>query len=485
MTGLPEGRAAPEAVDVPEYTQTLTDIVGLLDQARAAAARSVNALMTATYWGIGRRIVVTEQQGQGRAEYGRTLIARLSVDLTSRFGRGFSETNLRQFRSFFLCWQTPEIWPTVSAKSELNDAARGNSQLTGCVDEERISNREIQQTVSAEFELSDITSRNGLPLGTARVREISDSEILPTLSSEFKLSDVIRGNVLQAGLSDISKDEMMPTVPAQPVIEVATSKNVPAVAPAATDMPDLATLASAFPLPWSAYVRLLSVKTDAARRFYETEALRNGWTVRQLDRQINSMLYERIAVSHNKEDMLLRAGEAKPSDRVTAREAIRDPYVLEFLDLKDEYSETDLEDALVAHLADFLLELGDDFAFIGRQRRMRIGDSWYRVDLVFWHRTLRCLMLVDLKIGTFSYADAGQMHMYLNYATRNWMKPGENPPAGLILCAGKDEDEAHYALDGLSNPILAAEYRLALPDEQALEAELARTRRALEERLRR
>ena len=261
MTGLPEGPATPEAVDVPEYTQTLTDIVGLLDQARAAAARSVNALMTATYWGIGRRIVVTEQQGQGRAEYGRTLIARLSVDLTSRFGRGFSETNLRQFRSFFLCWQTPEIWPTVSAKSELNDAARGNSQLTGCVDEERISNREIQQTVSAEFELSDITSRNGLPLGTARVREISDSEILPTLSSEFKLSDVIRGNVLQAGLSDISKDEMMPTVPAQPIIEVATSKNVQAVPLTVIDMPDLATLASAFPLPWSAYVRLLSVKT--------------------------------------------------------------------------------------------------------------------------------------------------------------------------------------------------------------------------------
>ena len=237
-----------------------------------------------------------------------------------------------------------------------------------------------------------------------------------------------------------------------------------------------------FPLPWSAYVRLMSVKNEYARRFYETEALRSGWTVRQLDRQINAMFYERTALSKDKAVMLGTSGDTTAEDHLTPVEAIRDPFVLEFLGLKDEYSETDLEDALITHLTEFLLELGDNFAFLGRQRRMRIGTSWYRADLVFFHRTLRCLLLVDLKIGPFTYAAAGQMHMYLNYAREQWMKPGENPPVGLILCADKDDDEARYALDGLSNPVLTAEYKLILPDEKTLEAELARTRLELEQR---
>lgn len=240
---------------------------------------------------------------------------------------------------------------------------------------------------------------------------------------------------------------------------------------------DIVNVPGVFPLPWSAYVRLLSVKTPEARGFYETEALRNGWTVRQLGRQIDSMFYERTAMSRDKAAMLTHA-EPSPGDALTPTEAIRDPLVLEFLGLKHEYSETDLEDALITHLAEFMLELGDDFAFIGRQRRMRVGDSWFRVDLLFFHRSLRALLLVDLKLSRFSYADAGQMHLYLNYAHEHWVKPGENPPVGLILCA----DKAHYALDGLPNPVLAAEYRLALPDEKALEAELARTREALHAR---
>ncbi|MCL2652609.1 MAG: PDDEXK nuclease domain-containing protein [Propionibacteriaceae bacterium] len=363
------------------YDAVLGDIVGLLEQARAAAGRSVNAIMTATYWGIGRRIVTDEQGGQARAEYGQALLARLSADLTGRFGRGFSARNLRQFRQFYLAWPAPEIWQKSSAKS-----------------------------------LTD----TGLP---------------------------------PEGTSHAETDGAL-------------------------------AVAGAFPLPWSAYVRLLSVTDEPIRRFYETEALRNGWTVKQLDRQINSMLYERIALSRKKRDMLVHAADTVPTDQVSPREVIRDPFVLEFLDLKDEYSETDLEDALIAHLADFLLELGDDFAFIGRQRRMRIGDSWCRVDLVLLHRTLHCLLLVDLKIGPFTHADAGQMHMYLNYAAENWAKPGENPPVGLILCASADEDEAHYALDHLPNPVVAAEYRLVLPDEAALAAELARTRQAINQRAR-
>jgi predicted nuclease of restriction endonuclease-like (RecB) superfamily len=153
--------------------------------------------------------------------------------------------------------------------------------------------------------------------------------------------------------------------------------------------------------------------------------LRGGWSVRQLDRQINTQFFERTALSRNKAAMLTKGMKAKPEDVMTVEEMVKDPFVLEFLNLKDEYSETDLEDALIRKLEDFLLELGDDFTFVGRQKRLRLDDTWFRVDLTFFHRTLRCLVLIDLKLGKFSHADAGQMHMYLNYA------------------------KAHYALEGL------------------------------------
>jgi len=236
-----------------------------------------------------------------------------------------------------------------------------------------------------------------------------------------------------------------------------------------------------------ALVRLRSpafTQESRGPEFYEAEALRSGWSVRQLDRQIGSQFYERIALSKNKAAMLEKAEIAEPDDAITPEEAIKDPFVLEFLDLKDEYSESDLEEALIEHLTDFLLELGDDFAFVGRQRRLRIDDSWFRIDLIFFHRRLRCLLLADLKIGKFSYSDAGQMHLYLNYAREHWTKPGENPPVGLILCAEKGAAEAHYALDNLPNKILAAEYQTVLPDEKLIANELEKSRRELEARKR-
>ena len=243
---------------------------------------------------------------------------------------------------------------------------------------------------------------------------------------------------------------------------------------------DFDDLRAAFPLPWSAYVRLLSVRNLSAREFYETEALRGGWSVRQLDRQISSQFYERTALSRNRAAMLTSGQQERPEDVVLPGQQFKDPFVLEFLDLKDEYSESDLEEALIQHLETFLLELGDDFCFLGRQRRLRVGGQWYRVDLLFFHRRLRCLVVIDLKMGSFNHADAGQMHFYLNYAREHWVREGENPPVGLILCSEKDEALARYALEGLSNNVMAAEYRITLPDEEILAAELDRTRQEIE-----
>ncbi|MCK0507492.1 PDDEXK nuclease domain-containing protein [Aromatoleum anaerobium] len=372
-----------------DYVGIHGDIVALLEAARRAAARSVNALMTATYWEIGRRIVEFEQGGQERAIYGEALLIRLAADLSSRFGRGFSRQNLQQMRLFYMTWSLDQIRQTLSGKSATTPILQA------------VSVRSVKD------EISESLSRNSI---------------------------------------------------------------------------DLSSLARAFPLPWSAYVRLLSVKNPQGRAFYETEALRCGWSVRQLDRQINSQFYERIALSRNKAAMLQKAEVAQPEDLVTPEQAIKDPFVLEFLNLKDEYSEAELEEALIQHLADFLLELGDDFAFVGRQRRLRLDDSWFRVVLLFFHRRLKCLLIIDLKIGKFSHADAGQMHLYLNYAREHWMKPDENPPVGLILCASKGSNEAHYALEGLPNKVLAAEYQTVLPDEKLLAEELDKTRRELEAR---
>lgn len=238
-----------------------------------------------------------------------------------------------------------------------------------------------------------------------------------------------------------------------------------------------------FPLPWSHYVMLVRrIKDDEARKFYEYEALRSGWSVRQLDRQISSQFYERTLLSKNKSAMLKKGEKSLPEDIVTPEEEIKDPFILEFLGLKDEYCENDLEEALIIHLENFLLELGTDFAFLGRQKRLRIGNEWYRIDLLFFHRKLKCLVVIDLKVGKFTHADAGQMHLYLNYAKENWTNKDENPPVGLILCAEKDNAVAKYALEGLPNKVLAAEYKLVLPDEKVLAKEIEQTRKGIERR---
>lgn len=242
------------------------------------------------------------------------------------------------------------------------------------------------------------------------------------------------------------------------------------------------TLATRLPLSWSHYTRLLRVKSDEAFAFYHAEALRGGWNIKQLERQIGSLFYERAMLSKNKAAILTKGATALPCDAAAPDEEVRDPLILEFLNLRDEYSESDLEDALIRHLETFLMELGSDFAFIGRQRRLRIGSEWYRVDLLFFHRRLRCLVVIDLKLGKFTHADAGQMHLYLNYAREHWTHEGENPPVGLILCAEKDESVAKYALENLGSKVLAREYQMLLPNEKLLAAELEKTRHQLETR---
>ncbi len=233
-----------------------------------------------------------------------------------------------------------------------------------------------------------------------------------------------------------------------------------------------------FPLSWSHYVRLMSVENHAARALYESVAIRSGWSVRQLDRQISTQFFERLSASAQPEHMLENARRPAPVDPAELQHHIRDPYLLEFLNLKDEYSETDLEDAIVRHLESFLLELGAGFTFVARQKRLRIGDEWYRIDLLLYHRALRCLVVVDLKLGRFSHADAGQMNLYLNYAREHLMGPDEHEPVGLVLCSRKDDAVVHYAMGGINANVFASRYLTVLPDPEDLRREINAAQRA-------
>jgi predicted nuclease of restriction endonuclease-like (RecB) superfamily len=216
------------------------------------------------------------------------------------------------------------------------------------------------------------------------------------------------------------------------------------------------------------------------RAFYEVEALKNRWSVRELKRQMDSLLYERAGLSLDKEGVLALAREGQ---LVTSpAEMVRDPYVFEFLGLKREglYTETQLERALLDNLQEFLLELGRGFCFIARQRRVTIENEHFYIDLLLYNRRLKCLVALDLKLGRFRHEHAGAMNFYLNYLKAEEMEEGENPPIGIVLCSEKSEAHVEYALGGLANPVFVSRYLLHLPSQAELEAFLRRTRDSLE-----
>jgi predicted nuclease of restriction endonuclease-like (RecB) superfamily len=221
-------------------------------------------------------------------------------------------------------------------------------------------------------------------------------------------------------------------------------------------------------LSFSHFIELVNIDDPLKRLFYETEAIVNNWSVRELQRAVDSMLYERTGLSKDKEAVLEphRNGSGlKPAD------VFRSPYFLDFLGLeeKSSYVETDLEQAIIGHLQAFLIEMGRGFCFEARQKRITFDNTHYRIDLVFYHRLLRCHVLIDLKLGKFTPADAGQMHMYLNYFRENEAVEGDNPPIGIILCTDKSETLVKYATAGLPHHVFVSRYMTSLPSEQELE----------------
>ncbi len=233
-------------------------------------------------------------------------------------------------------------------------------------------------------------------------------------------------------------------------------------------------------LSFTHFAELVKIDNPLKKAFYEVEGIRGRWSVRQLKRQIETLLFERTGLSTEKDRLLEKVHSQ--NDEINIRETIRDPYILEFTGLqeKPEYTENDLESSLMKHLQTFLLELGHGFCFEGRQKRFTIDNEHYYVDMVFYHKYLKCQVLIDLKVGKFSHQDAGQMNFYLNYFAENETAGGDNPPIGIILCTDKSETVVKYATTRIDHDLFVSKYLIELPKEDELRALIERDRELLQ-----
>nr|NQU92595.1 DUF1016 domain-containing protein [Bacteroidota bacterium] len=356
------------------YHQLIDSIDNLLQQGRQQAAIAVNYHIVHTYWEIGRYIVEYEQKGEPKQEYGTKLIDILSTDLSNKFGKGFSRSNLFNFRKFYLLFEKVQ---TPSGQLIMSKPFK------------------IVQTVSGQFETS----------GASSYKFHKSTKTLHQLS-------------------------------------------------------------------WSHYCELLKIDDHLERSFYEKQCGNEKWSVRELKRQINSALFQRLALSKDKKGILELAKKGQVI--TSANDLIKDPYIFEFLNLPEQslYSESDLEKALLDKLQNLLMELGKGFTFVGRQYRITISNKHHRVDLVFYHRILRSFVLFDLKLGEVNHKDVGQMNLYLNYFEKEENIEGENQPVGIILSALKDDILVEYALGNISSKMFVSTYQLYLPDKKLLKEKL-------------
>lgn len=355
---LPEQPSSELLPTAPAGIEPLYErIHAILTAARTNVVRTVNTEMVRAYWLIGREIVEEEQAGQARAAYGGDVIAQISSRLQSAFGKGFTATNLRYMRLFYLAY------PQLLEEKQIHHAVR----------------------------------------------------------DEFKTTGLLNPN-----------------------------------------------------LSWTHYRLLTRIESPYARSFYELEAVSSHWSSRELERQINSLLFERLALSRDKQGLMALATQGQEVQ--TPEDAIKDPVVLEFLGLPESSRlvESDLEEALLTNLQTFLLEMGRGFAFVARQQRLTLDGDHFYVDLVFYHTILKCYVLIDLKAGKLTHGDMGQMQFYVNYYDAERRTEGDNATIGLILCADKNEAVVRYTLGETNAQVFASRYQLHLPTEQELAEEIRR-----------
>lgn len=359
-----------------EDNMLVNDLRSIVSKARSKAFAAVNYSLVERNWRIGQRIVEQEQNGASRAEYGKHVIEIASAALTEEFGKGFSETNIMNFKKFYLKFK----------------------ELT------------IPQTLSEEFK----------------------KQKHQTLSDESSL-------LPQKGQTQSAQFELRL-------------------------------------LPWSHYERLIRVEDKKAREWYAKEAFEQGWSFRTLNRNINTLYYERLLMSKKKQPVVNEMQDKTKAYQQDKLEYIKSPVVMEFLGLPSDSSlkESKLESAIIDNLEKFLMEMGKGYALVARQQHIRTEENDYYIDLVFYNYLIKSFILVDLKVNRITYQDVGQMDMYLQMYDKMKKGPDDNPTIGIILCAETDSDVARYSTLAKNDQMFAAKYKLYLPDKEDLKREIER-----------
>ena len=366
----------PEKKYNDEDNMLVNDLRSIVSKARSKAFAAVNYSLVERNWRIGQRIVEEEQNGASRAEYGKHVIEVASAALTKEFGKGFSETNIMNFKKFYLKFK----------------------ELT------------IPQTLSEEFK----------------------KQKHQTLSDESSL-------LPQKGQTQSAQFELRL-------------------------------------LPWSHYERLIRVEDKKAREWYAKEAFNEGWSYRTLNRNINTLYYERLLMSTKKQPVVDEMQDKTKAYQQDKLEYIKSPVVLEFLGLPEDTSlaESKLETAIINNLEKFLMEMGKGYALVARQQHIRTEENDYYIDLVFYNYLIKSFILVDLKVNRITYQDVGQMDMYLQMYDKMKKGPDDNPTIGIILCTETDSDVARYSTLAKNDQMFAAKYKLYLPDKEDLRREIER-----------
>ncbi len=359
-----------------EENMLVNDLRSIVSKARSKAFAAVNYSLVERNWRIGQRIVEEEQNGTSRAEYGKHVIEVASAALTKEFGKGFSYTNIANYKRFYLTFSDLQILQTVSEEFK----------------------KQKHQTLSDE------------------------SSLLP-----------------QKGQ----------TPPAQFELRF---------------------------LPWSHYERLIRVEDKKAREWYAKEAFEQGWSFRTLNRNINTLYYERLLMSTKKQPVVDEMQDKTKAYQQDKLEYIKSPVVLEFLELPEDTSlaESKLETAIINNLEKFLMEMGKGYALVARQQHIRTEENDYYIDLVFYNYLIKSFILVDLKVNRITYQDVGQMDMYLQMYDKMKKGPDDNPTIGIILCTETDSDVARYSTLAKNDQMFAAKYKLYLPDKEDLRREIER-----------
>ncbi len=388
---------------------------------QAEAAKSVNRLLTVRNWLIGFYIVEYEQKGEDRAEYGDQLLDTLEETLDIP---GLSKTALKLNRQFYLLYF--QIRLTVSAELQ---------KISYSSDSEKLG---IGQTVSDQFENAE--KRKTISADTSK------ETIVQTVSAQ--LNNLLQNTKNESITIGQTVSDQFRSLP--PSLQVPPEKLISR-------------------LSFSHFVELMKVDEPLKRTFYEMECIKGAWSVRELRRQIHSLYFERSGLSKKPEELSQKINQiTKPEN---PQDILKNVYAFEFLDLriKNTIEESELEEALLDNIQYFLLEMGHGFCLEARQKRILIGDNYFFIDLVFYHRVLKCHILIDLKVEEFKHANAGQLNTYLNYYKEEMMEIGDNPPIGILLVTHKNEALIKYATAGMDENLFVQKYLVELPSKTQLE----------------